>query len=420
MKDYYKILGLEETASAEEIHERWIELMQKYHPDHGDEGARNEELAKDLNEAYQTLKYSSSRMGYDLERLHQRSVKKFSIKKFIFPVTGLTGLTFLFIFCLVCFLKPQNPPSLKPKPPSSFSKGEFSAISPYEPGPYWEVTKPALKAEKTVRVEEEKVISQPKRQEIKAVTRNREKKVEPSPQRVRSEASVKPSPVSPSKEVNLSTFRPEGSDLPSTRAQAVGLKVHPKPRSSTPPSKAGLHAAERVNRGKSIESSKPKEAPGPNVPVKISDVHPISDPNLSVKALERDPEDKPPSLIATEEEVKRFFTNYIERYNDRDIHGFLSLFSSKAIQNQKDRLEGIRRIYDNFFSQSRILQYHLADLKMEIRQNAVEAEARYQIDQISNNEGEKRIWEGRIQWILVKEEGSLKIGSLNYQHKKLP
>jgi oligopeptide/dipeptide ABC transporter ATP-binding protein len=49
-------------------------------------------------------------------------------------------------------------------------------------------------------------------------------------------------------EVNLSTPRPEGRDLPSTRAQAEGLGVHPEPRLLTPPSKTGVRAAERVNK----------------------------------------------------------------------------------------------------------------------------------------------------------------------------
>ena len=48
--------------------------------------------------------------------------------------------------------------------------------------------------------------------------------------------------------VNLSTPEPEGRGLPSTRAQAEGLKVHPEPRPFTPSSKAGLRAAERVKK----------------------------------------------------------------------------------------------------------------------------------------------------------------------------
>jgi hypothetical protein len=53
--------------------------------------------------------------------------------------------------------------------------------------------------------------------------------------------------------VNPSTPEPKSRGLPSTRAQAEGLRVDPEPRSFTPSSKMGLGAAERVNRD-SIES----------------------------------------------------------------------------------------------------------------------------------------------------------------------
>ena len=42
--------------------------------------------------------------------------------------------------------------------------------------------------------------------------------------------------------------RLNAESLPSTRAQAEGLKVHPEPRFFTPPSKTGLRAAERVKK----------------------------------------------------------------------------------------------------------------------------------------------------------------------------
>jgi ketosteroid isomerase-like protein len=173
-----------------------------------------------------------------------------------------------------------------------------------------------------------------------------------------------------------------------------------------------------VNHAESIEKPKPPEPQKP--PVKAPNIRPILDSPLSVKAVEQMTEVKPSSPVATKEEVKRFFANYIERYNQRDIHGFLSLFASKAIHNQKDGLEGIRRIYGNFFSQSQILQYRLEDLKMEIYQNTVEAKARYQIDQTSKDEGEKKVWQGRIQWLLAREEGYLKIISVDYQNEKSP
>ena len=39
MKDYYKILGVKETASMDEIRDRWVELMREFHPDQGKEDA---------------------------------------------------------------------------------------------------------------------------------------------------------------------------------------------------------------------------------------------------------------------------------------------------------------------------------------------------------------------------------------------
>jgi len=55
--------------------------------------------------------------------------------------------------------------------------------------------------------------------------------------------------ANPPEKVNLSAPRPEDRGLPSTRAQAEGLEVHPEPLSSNPPSKEGLRPAERVNPG---------------------------------------------------------------------------------------------------------------------------------------------------------------------------
>ncbi len=126
---------------------------------------------------------------------------------------------------------------------------------------------------------------------------------------------------------------------------------------------------------------------------------------------------KPPSLLTTEDEVKKFFDNYIERYNRMDIEGFLSLFSPKAIQNQKDRLEGIRKIYIDFFNQGEKVRYRIQDMKIEIYQNALEVKARYEIVQILKTGGGERVWRGNIRWVLGKENGALKILSLDYQHQ---
>jgi hypothetical protein len=125
-------------------------------------------------------------------------------------------------------------------------------------------------------------------------------------------------------------------------------------------------------------------------------------------------------LLAKEEEVRRFFEEYIDRYTRKDVHGFLSVFSSKAIQNQKDGLEAIKDIYSRFLNQSVELRYHLEDMKIEIYQNVVDVKARYKLDQVLERQGSEKNWRGDIHWVLMKEGGVLKIISLDYRNEKTP
>jgi curved DNA-binding protein len=64
-KDYYKILGVERSASAEDIKKAFRKQALKYHPDRnpGDKGA--EEKFKELNEAYEALSDPQKRARYD-------------------------------------------------------------------------------------------------------------------------------------------------------------------------------------------------------------------------------------------------------------------------------------------------------------------------------------------------------------------
>jgi len=127
-----------------------------------------------------------------------------------------------------------------------------------------------------------------------------------------------------------------------------------------------------------------------------------------------------PPVMATEQEVRGFFNQYIERYNKMDTDGFLWLFSLKAKQNQLDGLPEIRIMYSDYFKQMSSLQNSVEDMKIEIYQNAAEVKARYSVNQVLKKGGEKRVLKGSARWVLVKENGMLKILSIDYKHEKTP
>ncbi len=65
MKDYYKILGVSENATQEEIKQAYKKLAMKYHPDRNPGDKQAEEKFKEINEAYSVLSDPEKRKQYD-------------------------------------------------------------------------------------------------------------------------------------------------------------------------------------------------------------------------------------------------------------------------------------------------------------------------------------------------------------------
>lgn len=72
-KNYYQILQVDQKASIEVIEKVYKTLVKKYHPDLQSEEnkSNNEEILKDINEAYETLSDPDKRQAYD-EMLMQK------------------------------------------------------------------------------------------------------------------------------------------------------------------------------------------------------------------------------------------------------------------------------------------------------------------------------------------------------------
>ena len=64
-KDYYKILGVERKASADEVKKAYRKLAVKYHPDKNPNNKAAEEKFKEMNEAYEVLGNEEKRKKYD-------------------------------------------------------------------------------------------------------------------------------------------------------------------------------------------------------------------------------------------------------------------------------------------------------------------------------------------------------------------
>ena len=64
-KDYYKSLGVSDTASADEIKKVYRTLAKKYHPDANPNNKAAEEKFKEISEAYYVLNDPKKRADYD-------------------------------------------------------------------------------------------------------------------------------------------------------------------------------------------------------------------------------------------------------------------------------------------------------------------------------------------------------------------
>jgi curved DNA-binding protein len=100
-EDYYKLLGVQKTASDDEIKKAYRKLAMKYHPDHtkGDKAA--EETFKKISEAYAVLSDKEKRKEYDTfgsEGFRQRFTQEDIFRGFdfgdIFREFGFGGSNF--------------------------------------------------------------------------------------------------------------------------------------------------------------------------------------------------------------------------------------------------------------------------------------------------------------------------------------
>lgn len=397
MENYYKILGVKKDASEEEIRGRWVKLMRKLHPDQRIEGASDDERIKEINEAYQVLKHSSTRVEYDLKRAYDRRKRNSYLRRLsIIPI----AIFVVFVMIGTIYLR-RSQVTLQANLPTR------DRVNPMD---QTNQTDQINQIDEINRINRINQINQT--DPINST--NPVNAIDPSALSHIPPVTLKRIDASTHERFDSSTRPPKRSNVPND-PNVLNVSLPTKLPNDPIIQTNQISQIDKIDQINQINQTDPinpttQLTPPPTVASAHEPVSASSHPRIDAFT----------PLPATEEEVRRFFADYTERYAQMDLGSFISLFSSRAIQNRQDGLEGIRKIYDNFLKQSQEIKYNIDHLEIEIDRNGVEAKARYELVQMTKKSGDKRIWRGDIRWSLMKEDGVLKILSLDFQHQKSP
>jgi len=400
------MLGVKESASEEEIRARWVELTKQYHPDRGEDLSSNERI-REINEAYQVLKHSSTRVEYDLKRTYGQKKRKSYSKRVGIPA-GI--LVIAIIIGIIYFMNSQNGTNgtgqTGPKSPITQSPDDLRTNRPSD-----SVEQKPLAAS-TLAASAQQRIAASSHQPIAASTHPRTAASIPKPIDVKIAhlQVTKKNQTNQKDQTDQRNQIDQKNQIDSTTQPLKGTVDLPTPAATISAARNVELAVQQPRRrhgSADATDTQPQRPRDASDPMDSTTSRPIGPTGLN-----------PPSLLGTEDEVRKFFNDYVERYNRMDLEGLFSLFSSGAIQNKKDGLERIRKIYSNFFNQGQEVRYRVQDMQIEIYQNTVEVKARYEINQILKM-GEKMGWKGNVHWVLGKENGAFKILSLDYQHQQI-
>lgn len=120
----------------------------------------------------------------------------------------------------------------------------------------------------------------------------------------------------------------------------------------------------------------------------------------------------------TEEEVRQFINEYKERFVKLDLDAYMALFSGEATENGMLPYADIRMAYKRTIAWSQSIRYQVKIYSVQTCEKNAFVQGRYEILQPFKKGGKARLMKGDIQWVLAREDGSLKIREINYGNER--
>lgn len=116
----------------------------------------------------------------------------------------------------------------------------------------------------------------------------------------------------------------------------------------------------------------------------------------------------------TEAEVRACLNEYMDAYMKRDLDRFMALFSKDAVENRTYPYNDIYQGYGMQFRVSEALNYQLTIFYIKTYARSAYVSGRYVMKQTFKRWDGSRVYEGDIQFNLVRENATLKIKEINY------
>jgi len=442
LKEQYEILGLKDGASLEEVTARYMALKKDIIASI-EKGKKPDKTIPEINEAYVKLKESKIpvAVNFDLEEHLRKSFtsvraerrkarrKKIIISSCIFGLFLIAGISLLIMKGSKEDISPgpTSQEDSSAKATGSLEKGgSFSQLEskPSEKRAQAAKAVPGETSKSTSPESAKPVAPRPSLQQLPAASIPKAEDLK-AKEKAPLPSDLKPvPPVVVAKAVPQEPSRPLLPESPKPAPEAVGGVGPPKqvPQDAAPTS---MKEPEVLKPKVEVPPIPVPPVPQPAPAVEVAKAAPQGESKIvkpesakmpePVKEKEQRVASVSPAAIASDLEVRNFFDNYLVKYNRKEINSFIALFSAKAIQNQKDDVEKIRKTYENFFAQMESVNYQIAITGIEPKQDRLEVKAQYTLEGIVAKGRKMQTWKGQVRWLLIREDGALKVLSLDYQ-----